>query len=57
MDLLGMLLEQLGFVAAILLLLYLISVITGRHAPSDVEIPIPQATTHLVDHRKKQSQS
>lgn len=57
MELLGMLLEQLGFVAAILLLLYLISVITGRHAPSDVEIPIPQATTHLVDHRKKQSQS
>jgi hypothetical protein len=39
MDILGILLEQVGFVAAILLLIYLISLITRSHISADVEVP------------------
>ena len=39
MEILGILLEQLGFVAAILLLLFLVSVVTGWHPSSDIGVP------------------
>jgi hypothetical protein len=57
MDLLGIALEQLGFVIAILFLLYLISIVTRRHVSSDVEVSMPPAFTNMVGHRKKISQS
>jgi len=56
MDLLGIVLEQLGFVAAILFLMYLISIVTRQHVSSDVEVSMPPAFTNMVGHRKKLSQ-
>lgn len=57
MDLLGIVLEQLGFVAAILFLLYLLSLVTRRHVSSDVELSMPPAFTNMVGHGKKSRQS
>lgn len=54
MDLFGILLEQLGFIAAILLLLYLISIVTRQHVSSDEEVPQTISMGHT---RNKLSQA
>ena len=45
MDVLGIVPEQLGFVAGILLLLYFVSIVTGWHPSSDVGAP------HAIDNQ------
>jgi hypothetical protein len=51
MDVLGILLEQLGFVASIVLLLFFVSIVTGLHPSSDVGVP--QAIDNQYSSKKK----